>query len=77
MIVDFNVAKKCEDPGQMKMYTPGAGTLSFAAPERLSEHQTGYSEKVDIWAAGILLVMLLIGYHPLSDDGGSTVSLIQ
>lgn len=76
VLVDFNVAKKC-DSDVMKMYTAGAGTLSFCAPERLSESQKGYSEKVDIWAAGILLVMLLIGYHPLSDNNSSTVSLIQ
>jgi serine/threonine protein kinase len=57
----------------MKMYTRTAGTLAFAAPERFSESGQGYTEKVDIWAAGILLVMLLIGYHPLSEYNGTTI----
>jgi serine/threonine protein kinase len=57
------------------MYTSSAGTLAFAAPERLCEGGRGYTEKVDIWAAGILLVMLLTGSHPF-DHNGSTVHLI-
>lgn len=60
---------------QITMYTSSAGTLAFAAPERLSEGGRGYTEKVDIWAAGILLVMLLTGSHPF-DHNGSTVHLI-
>ena len=60
ILVDFNVAK-IVDEEILTMFTPGAGTLAFAAPERLNDHSKGYTEKVDVWAAGILLVMLLIG----------------
>lgn len=77
ILVDFNVAKhhdECEP--LMYMYTSGAGTLSFAAPERLKPHQTGYTEKVDVWAAGVLLMMLLTGQHPFSDSNSSATSLI-
>lgn len=60
------------------MYTPGAGTLAFAAPERLTHHDKGYTESVDVWAAGILLVMLLTGQHPFSQAmNGQTAALIQ
>ena len=38
------------------MYTK-TGTLAFASPERLSEN-CNYTEKIDIWAAGIVLFML-------------------
>jgi serine/threonine protein kinase len=78
VLVDFNVAKKFEFYEPRIMFTRGAGTLAFAAPERLSEGgAAGYTEKVDIWAAGILLVMLLLGYHPFSDHNGSTTLLIK
>ncbi len=48
------------------MYTRTAGTLAFAAPERCVDSDNlvdgcVYSEKVDMWAAGIVLFMLLTG----------------
>lgn len=63
------------EPGfkEIKMFTHTAGTLAYAAPERLSERK-GYSEKVDIWGAGLVLFMMLIGSHPFDLDG-STVKL--
>ena len=56
------------------MYTKTAGSLAFASPERLIEGQP-YTTKVDIWAAGIVLIMLLTGQHPF-DITGSTPKLI-
>jgi len=35
VLVDFNVAKQVTQEDEL-MFTPGAGTLAFAAPERLS-----------------------------------------
>jgi len=52
----------------MMMYTKSAGTLAFAAPERLVENCV-YTEKVDMWAAGIVLFMLLTGHHPFNTTG--------
>lgn len=75
VLVDFNVAKSVEDGDMMLMYTKTAGTLAFAAPERLKNNCV-YSEKVDIWAAGIVLVMLLTGSHPF-ETTGMTVKLIE
>jgi len=75
VIVDFNVAKATKEGEIMLMYTKTAGTLAFAAPERLVENCI-YSEKVDIWAAGIVLVMLLTGRHPF-DTTGTTIKLIE
>jgi len=74
-LVDFNVAKKIEDGENFIMYTKQAGTLAFAAPERLRDNSV-YSEKVDIWAAGIVLYMLLMGNHPF-ESNGSTIRLFE
>ena len=57
------------------MYTKSAGTLSFSAPERLTENCI-YNEKVDMWACGIVLFMLLAGQHPF-DGNGTTAKLIS
>jgi serine/threonine protein kinase len=50
------------------MFTRTAGTLAFAAPERLTENCI-YNEKVDMWASGIVLFMLLVGSHPFESNG--------
>lgn len=62
-IADFNVAKYTEGEGEMELWTKSAGTIAFVAPERLRDNMA-YSEKVDMWAAGIVLHMLLTGEHP-------------
>lgn len=55
---------------EFKMYTCSAGTLAFAAPERIFDRHI-YTEKVDMWAAGLLLFMLLTGHHPFDMEGSS------
>jgi serine/threonine protein kinase len=50
------------------MFTKTAGSLAFAAPERLKDGQP-YNTKVDIWAAGIVLIMVLTGQHPFEITG--------
>ena len=63
-----------EGETEFKLRTKSAGTLAFVAPERLKEFQV-YSEKVDMWAAGLVLFMLLTGEHPF-DMSGSTQRLL-
>ncbi|KAL0276474.1 UNVERIFIED_CONTAM: hypothetical protein PYX00_004039 [Menopon gallinae] len=56
-IGDFGLAQKVTEP----LYIV-CGSPSYVAPEILSE--TGYGVKVDIWAAGVLLYILLCGFPP-------------
>jgi serine/threonine protein kinase len=77
ILVDFNVAKAHNEDEDILMYTSGAGTLSFAAPERITNAAAGYTEKVDVWAAGIVLVMLLTGEHPFDEGNGSATQVMN
>jgi serine/threonine protein kinase len=74
-IIDFNVAKRVSDDDPFLMYTRSTGALAYAAPERLRE-KCVYTEKVDTWACGIILFMLLSGKHPF-DTESSIVQLMQ
>ena len=50
----------------MQIMTTKVGTVAFAAPEILSKDE--YSEKVDIWSAGIVLYMMLSGKCPFESS---------
>ncbi|KAJ6799506.1 serine/threonine-protein kinase PEPKR2 [Iris pallida] len=47
-----------------------AGSPAYVAPEVLSGH---YSEKVDVWGAGVLLHALLVGVLPFQGDSRDAV----
>ena len=49
-----------DDPNSFKMLTKTAGTLAFAAPERIGDN-VYYTEKIDVWSSGIVLIMMLTG----------------
>lgn len=68
ILVDFNVAKKIPEGDDFFMITRAAGAVAFVAPERLAENSV-YTEKVDMWAVGIVLYMLLVGSHPFECEG--------
>ncbi len=48
------------------MQSQQRGTLAFAAPERMGQDK--YTEKVDMWAAGLVLYMLLTGEYPFEEE---------
>lgn len=54
---DFGLAEETHEP----LYTV-CGTPTYVAPEILLE--TGYGLKVDVWAMGVILFILLCGYPP-------------
>lgn len=62
LISDFGIATIIEQKTSIHDY---AGTLSYAAPEQLiGENLT---EKVDVWAWGVMAWLLLTGRHPYDE----------
>ena len=59
-IIDFNVARK-HDPEKETMKS-NTGVVQFSAPEMFTSEP--YTNKVDIWSAGIILYMMLGGMQP-------------
>lgn len=62
-IADFGLAKFT---GEMKFTNTLCGTPSYVAPEVLSK--TGYTSRVDMWSAGVLLYVCLCGFPPFSEQ---------
>lgn len=60
---------------RLKRMTTKAGTLFFMAPEVLN---LCYTNKWDIWSAGVILYIMLSGYPPFaSEDDSETIELIH
>ena len=59
-IIDFNVSRRF-DKEQSNMHTC-TGIVQFSAPEMFNrDRDKPYTEKIDIWSAGIILYMMLTG----------------
>ena len=56
---DFGLAQVVSEP----LFTV-CGTPTYVAPEILAE--TGYGVKVDVWATGVIMYILLVGFPPFS-----------
>ena len=51
--------------------------MGYCAPERL-ESDCKYTNKVDLWGAGLVLFEMLIGKHPFNmEDGDEAVKQIR
>ncbi|CAL9729404.1 DNA damage response protein kinase Dun1p [Monosporozyma unispora] len=64
-IADFGLAKFT---GEMQFTNTLCGTPSYVAPEVLTKK--GYTSKVDMWSAGVILYVCLCGFPPFSDQLG-------
>lgn len=65
-IADFGLAAKTEPNGTM---TTVCGTPQYVAPEVIVGDATvRYTHSCDIWAAGVVLFVLLGGYPPFYDE---------
>lgn len=66
------------DFGLSQLVTPGekmtkiCGTWAYAAPEMSDPQAGGYDCKYDTWGFGVILFVVLSGYHPFDPEGGAT-----
>ena len=59
-LIDFGFAAFCKEGEKLKIF---CGTPSYMSPQMVLKD--GYfGQKVDIWAAGILLYTILMGFQP-------------
>ena len=66
-LIDFGNARRMNrDSSLLKNF---CGTKEYIAPEIFEE--SGFNEKVDIWAAGILMFNMLTGCDPLNNENDS------
>ena len=49
--------------------TEGIGAPSFQPPEVAETGRAPFSDKLDVWAAGITLFMMVTGRYPFREDG--------
>lgn len=66
-IVDFGFGA-VQRMGIKNTHEEKIGTALYMAPEQISSQR--YSKKIDIYASGIILYTMLVGYHPLYINGG-------
>lgn len=60
-LTDFGIAKSIED-GRQVVECHGSGSPMYLAPETILERPVSCA--VDIWACGVILYLLLVGYPP-------------
>lgn len=65
-IADFGLAKFI---GELKFTNTLCGTPAYVAPEVLNSSRK-YSKNIDLWSAGVLLYVCLVGFPPFSDELG-------
>ena len=64
-LADFGLAVEMT-PGNEKTWYGFAGTPGYLAPEVLNHKP--YGRGVDVWAVGVILYILLVGYPPFWED---------
>ncbi len=69
-IADFGLSQLI-DKGQR--LTKVCGTWAYAAPEMAEANSGGYDCKFDTWSFGVILFVVLCGYHPFDPEGGLPV----
>ncbi|KAG5500530.1 hypothetical protein JKF63_03624 [Porcisia hertigi] len=74
VLSDFGFACHCMAGVQLHR---ACGTLKYCAPELLCEHPAYDGRKVDVWAAGITLYMMLFGGFPYRCSHGDPDALLE
>ena len=63
-LADFGLAVECE--GDKTEWYGFAGTPGYLSPEVLNKQ--AYGKPADVWACGVILYILLVGYPPFWDE---------
>ncbi|KAK9733956.1 hypothetical protein RND81_04G103600 [Saponaria officinalis] len=69
-VSDFGLSTFFDGVDQQEhLLRTSCGTPHYVAPEVVSKRGQGYDgAKADIWSCGVILYVLLAGYHPFHDD---------
>lgn len=76
-IADFGLSKIVKEDELMKT---ACGTWAYCAPEVLKLRQTGtggYDSKCDMFSVGVILFIILAGYHPFDPEGNNSDKKMQ
>lgn len=73
-IADFGLSQLIK-PNQK--LTKVCGTWAYAAPEMSDPKAGGYDCRFDTWGYGVILFVVLCGYHPFDPEGGLPVPEIK
>ncbi|KAL4001963.1 Protein kinase domain family protein [Acanthocheilonema viteae] len=71
-LADFGLAVEMNNDEPLRVI---CGTPTYVAPEVLAE--LGYDHKVDLWATGVILYVLLCGFPPFQSATGSQEQLFE
>ncbi|CAD7974984.1 unnamed protein product, partial [Amoebophrya sp. A25] len=74
-MIDFGFSHILE--GQTKPIAAACGSISYMAPEVVSQKQELITPKVDMWSLGVITFMLLAGYPPFSGNESEIMERIQ
>lgn len=67
-LIDFGTCKRLEN--NVKLQAP-LGTRYYMAPEMLLGY---YDFKVDVWACGVIMYILMVGYPPFNGNNDTEIS---
>ena len=67
-LIDFGFSKITNGP----MSSPKVGTVGYKSPEQL--RNSTYNELIDIWALGIIIYTMIIGYPPFRSEAYANVT---
>lgn len=65
-LCDFGYASRIDPSSGLCLNKTKVGTPAYAAPELISSNIFG--AKIDVWAAGVITYILLVGYPPFDHD---------
>jgi len=76
-VSDFGLSRIFQFSSDSERMKTAAGTIAYVAPEVL-ENIEGYNREVDLWSAGVIMYVMLSGYHPFySENEAEIIEMIR